>query len=77
MTKSEGWASDVLFYVQKIGRPDFTLTDVYGFEAELAKLHPENKHVKAKIRQQLQVLRDAGNLKFVAPGQYQLRKAKP
>jgi hypothetical protein len=33
----------------------FTTADVYAFERELEKLHPDNRHVRDKIRQQLQV----------------------
>jgi type II restriction enzyme len=36
----------------------FTTTDVYTFERELEPLHPGNKNVRPKIRQQLQELRD-------------------
>jgi len=41
---------------------DFTTADVYSFERELEALHPDNRHVRDKIRQQLQVLRDTGLL---------------
>jgi type II restriction enzyme len=44
---------------------EFTTAEVYAFERELEKLHPDNRHVKDKIRQQLQVLRDAGLLLHV------------
>ena len=37
-----------------------------------SELHPENNHVKPKIRQQLQVLRDAGVLEFVSRGKYRV-----
>ena len=69
---AKGWLLDVMRCVEKIGKQSFTLNDVYAFEQELAKLHPENKHVKDKIRQQLQVLRDRGYLEFTARGQYHL-----
>jgi len=36
----------------------FTTSDVYAFEQELEQLHPGNRNIKAKIRQQLQELRD-------------------
>jgi type II restriction enzyme len=42
-------------------------------ERGIAKLHPANRHVRAKIRQQLQVLRDAGLLDFVGRGEYRMR----
>ena len=36
----------------------FATSDVYAFERELEQLHPDNRNIKAKIRQQLQELRD-------------------
>ena len=41
---------------------EFTNSDIYAFERELAALHPDNRHIRDKIRQQLQVLRDTGFL---------------
>jgi type II restriction enzyme len=41
---------------------EFTNADVYAYERELAALHPDNRHIRDKIRQQLQVLRDTGFL---------------
>jgi type II restriction enzyme len=38
----------------------------------LSRLYPNNKHVKPKIRQQLQVLRDHGYLEFESKGRYRL-----
>ena len=59
--------------VDKLGRKDFSLDDVYTFEKELNKKHPDNRHIKDKIRQQLQVLRDKGYLEFTSRGNYRLR----
>ncbi|MGA2181250.1 MAG: hypothetical protein ABSH15_16930 [Verrucomicrobiota bacterium] len=42
------------------------------FTRELEKLHPDNRHVRDKIRQQLQVLRDAGLLLHVERGEWRL-----
>jgi type II restriction enzyme len=50
----------------------FTTAEVYAFERELEKLHPDNRHVRDKIRQQLQVLRDAGLLLHVGRGEWRL-----
>ena len=44
---------------------EFTTSEVYAFTRELEELHPDNRHVRDKIRQQLQVLRDAGLLLHV------------
>jgi len=69
---AKGWLLDIMMCVEKLGRKDFLLDDVYIFENELSKLHPENKHIKDKIRQQLQILRDKKYLKFIARGKYRL-----
>ncbi|MFY9457509.1 MAG: DpnI domain-containing protein [Candidatus Spechtbacterales bacterium] len=67
---ARGWLLDIMRCVEKIGRREFTLNDVYAFESELSALHPSNRHIKDKIRQQLQVLRDKEYLKFVSRGFY-------
>ena len=68
----KGWLLDIMRSIEKLGKREFTLDDVYVFENELSKLHPKNKHIKDKIRQQLQVLRDKGYLDFVSRGYYRL-----
>jgi flagellar basal body-associated protein FliL len=50
----------------------FTTADAYAFERELGQLHPDNKNVRPKIRQQLQVLRDASLLLHVERGSWRL-----
>ena len=69
---AKGWLLDVMRCIEKLGKSDFILDEVYSFENELQRLHPENKHVKDKIRQQLQVLRDKGYLEFTSRGKYRL-----
>lgn len=69
---AKGWLLDVMRSVEKIGKHEFALDDVYASEKELSTLHPENNHIKDKIRQQLQVLRDKGYLEFTTRGQYRL-----
>ena len=44
----------------------------YALEDNLSRLHPANRHVRDKIRQQLQILRDLGLLEFLGGG-YRLR----
>ena len=51
---------------------EFTTADVYAFERELEALHPDNRHVRDKIRQQLQVLRDMKLLIHVERGVWRL-----
>ena len=69
---AKGWLLDVMCCVDKIGKQEFALDEVYSFEKELSKLHPDNKHIKDKVRQQLQFLRDKGYLEFIGQGQYKL-----
>lgn len=64
------WKKDVFECLLKIDNDIFSLEEVYDFEENLKKLHPENKNIKPKIRQQLQYLRDLGLLEFIKPGIY-------
>jgi type II restriction enzyme len=70
--KSKGWIIDVMNCIERLGKKEFTLGEVYNFEAILQTKHQNNKHIKDKIRQQLQVLRDKGYLEFVRRGQYKV-----
>jgi type II restriction enzyme len=70
--KQRGWTLDVLNVVRSLGKTEFDLSEVYKSEGKLAKLHPANRHVRDKIRQQLQVLRDLGLLEFLGGGEYRL-----
>lgn len=67
-----GWTLDVLNIVRRLGKAEFKNEDVYAFARELEKLHPDNRHVRDKIRQQLQVLRDAKLLIHVGSGVWRL-----
>jgi len=70
--EKRGWTLDVLQVVQSLNKEEFLLSDVYAHAGALSKLHPENRHVLPKIRQQLQVLRDLGHLQFLDRGRYRL-----
>lgn len=70
-----GWTLDVLRVVRELERTRFSLNEVYAFEPRLRELHPRNRNIRPKIRQQLQVLRDLGMLEFVSKGRYKLRSA--
>jgi phosphatidylserine/phosphatidylglycerophosphate/cardiolipin synthase-like enzyme len=64
------WEKDVFKCLEKLKNGIFTLQEVYSHERRLSSLHPHNKNVQAKIRQQLQYLRDIGLIEFVRPGIY-------
>jgi type II restriction enzyme len=70
--KERGWTLDVLNAVRRLGKKEFTTSDAYAFTREMEQLHPDNRHVKDKIRQQLQVLRDTGFLSHLDRGVWQL-----
>jgi type II restriction enzyme len=70
--EKRGWTLDLLQVVQSLRKLEFTLADVYAHTDALAMLHPRNTHVRDKIRQQLQVLRDLGLLDFLGGGSYRL-----
>ena len=67
--QARGWVADVLRCVVRL-YSTFTLEKVYSFEVELASKHPKNHYVRAKFREQLQVLSDLGLIEFVSPGVY-------
>ncbi len=67
-----GWILDIMNCVEALGKNEFSLAEVYQFEHDLEKIHPENNNIEAKIRQQLQFLRDKGYLEFIEPGKYKL-----
>ncbi|MFH0815076.1 MAG: hypothetical protein V1902_03330 [Candidatus Falkowbacteria bacterium] len=60
------------YWTNFLHKKTFTLDEIYNFENILGKKHPCNKHIKDKIRQQLQFLRDKGYLDFVSYGHYRL-----
>lgn len=65
-----GWNLKVFECLLRISGLDFTLADIYVFIPYLQKLFPENKNIEAKIRQQLQILRDIGLVEFLGQGRY-------
>jgi type II restriction enzyme len=71
-SESRGWIADVLACVREIREPEFSLGDMYAFEERLGALHEDNRNVRPKIRQQLQVLRDRGVLEFLGRGKYRV-----
>lgn len=69
---SKGWIFDIMIYIEKLNKKEFTLDEIYSFEHELKLKHPENNNIKPKIRQQLQFLRDKWYLEFLEKGNYRI-----
>ena len=72
-----GWTLEVLEIVRKLHTKEFTLDQVYRREAELLERHPNNKNIRAKIRQQLQLLRDQELIVFLGGGRYRVTARHP
>lgn len=70
--EERGWTGLVLAKIRKLEKIHFTSKDLYALEGEMHAVYPENSHIKDKIRQQLQVLRDLGYLEFVRRGEYRM-----
>ena len=72
-----GWGAAVFACVRETVRQSgahvFTLQDFYALHvSSLSAQFPDNHNVEAKVRQQLQVLRDGGVLSFLEPGTYEV-----
>jgi len=57
-----GWAKLVFEYLPD---KEFSTSQLYEHEQEFSNIYPENRNIRAKIRQQLQVLRDIGLIKHL------------
>jgi type II restriction enzyme len=67
---SRSWLLAVMMCIERMNKQTFTLADIYASEDYLSGIFPGNRHVRPKIRQQLQVLREQGYLNFVGGGVY-------
>ena len=72
LDKLKGWILDIMKCIDKLEKNEFTLDEMYSFENLLSQKYTNNKHIKDKIRQQLQFLRDKGYLEFISKGKYKL-----
>jgi type II restriction enzyme len=71
----QGWLRDILACIQKTDTKDFHLDDIYAFENDLGQLHPVNRNIRPKIRQQLQILVRQGIIERVEAGVYRKKPA--
>lgn len=71
---ARSWAAITLGLVERIRKPVFSLQDIYEHENRLATIFPNNRNIRAKLRQQLQVLRDMGFITFLGGGEYTVNR---
>lgn len=66
-----GWTRLTFEGVLRQPNDEFSLGDLFAVCKEPALIHyPDNRHVRAKLRQQLQRLRDYGAVEFIGGGNY-------
>jgi type II restriction enzyme len=70
--KAKSWILDIMNCIDRLNKKEFLLSEIYDFENVLSLKHPGNRHIKDKIRQQLQFLRDNGYLEFIDRGKYKV-----
>lgn len=70
---TRSWLLDVLECIDKIKSKEFCLQEIYAYSTFLQEKHVNNHNVEAKIRQQLQFLRDKGYIEFLGRGHYKKR----
>ena len=66
----QSWQKDIYDVILNKMKDEFTLRQMYEYEDDFKKLHPNNNNIRPKIRQILQQLRDKGLIKFEEPGCY-------
>lgn len=71
--KQRGWLMAVMQLLEHISSAEFSIQEMYAFEPLLQKQFPNNRNIQAKIRQQLQILRDLHIIEFTARGRYRKR----
>jgi hypothetical protein len=71
-----GWKDDVGELLNRLPTR-FTTADIYRFVPVLLAKHPSNSNIEAKIRQQLQILRKEGEVRFLGDGSYERMQPTP
>jgi DpnI-like restriction endonuclease/phospholipase D-like protein len=67
-----GWLQLTMEGISRIPSDTFTMNEVFAACAPLAAFRfPENRHVREKLRQQMQRLRDLGLVLFLGGGRYE------
>lgn len=72
-SEAKGWILDIMNCIDSLNKKEFNLEEMYKFENNLSIMHPKNKNIKPKIRQQLQLLRSKYYLEFTGRSSYKLK----
>lgn len=68
--KSKGWLFEIMHCIEMLKKDVFSLDDLYAYQSYLQRKYPNNSHIRDKIRQQVQFLRDKEYLRFLGKGIY-------
>lgn len=71
--EAKGWLFDILLCIERMSKQEFSLQELYRFEKYLKTKHPSNNNIRAKVRQQLQFLRDKNYIDFLGKGIYKIK----
>ena len=74
-TWKQAVAEQIVSLVNAKESAEFQLEDMYALQPVFRRRFPRNRHVREKIRQTLQRLRDMGFLEFFGAGRYRLNLA--
>ena len=69
MGRQKTWLIATLRCLEQLPQT-FTVADLYRFVPQPARTYPANHNIDAKLRQQLQTLRDQGKIPFLTRGHY-------
>lgn len=69
-TQLGGWTGLALSILLEHFSGEFSLADFYAFEPYFKTFYPNNNTIQAKLRRQLQILRDFGLVTFLGSGRY-------
>ena len=69
-----GWLRTVY---EVLPEGEFTNSDVYQHEDYFRSLYPSNQNIRAKVRQQLQILRDMGLVEHIGRGRWRKTDRRP
>lgn len=70
--EGRGWLVATMRCIDTLATARFTLSDLYRMAPHLRNIFPNNHNIEAKIRQQLQILRERGYLRFLGQGHYEV-----
>ena len=66
------WLAETMRCIEALKASAFSINELYAFEHDLSRRYPKNNNIRAKLRQQLQKLRDAGLVRFLGKGLYEV-----